>query len=211
MSPSAASRRCTLIAPQWSGPSRVSRPGFKAMNVAVARGADGRRLRDAGVGIEPARHVERQDRYAAVIGLSDPARMHAVDRARESDAEQTVDDEAEVAIAAPVRYDRHRRARRHAARAAAASAGMRAAPSQRADDDVEKPRAQGAARRRTRRRRCCPVPASTSTRARRSAEHVARERRQRQSPARSISGCPAIRVSMARMSATRQIGSERIG
>jgi hypothetical protein len=36
--------------------------------------------------------VERQDRYAAVIGLGYPARVQLVDCTSKSDAEQAVDD-----------------------------------------------------------------------------------------------------------------------
>ena len=102
-------------------------------------GADRGRLRDARFGVEPARHVERQDRYAAVIGLHDPARVYLVDRAGKSDAEQTVDDEAEVAIVAPVRYDRTASLAPCGARGRGIGRHARGAV-ERADDDVEKPR-----------------------------------------------------------------------
>src|SRR6185295_6519920 len=80
--------------------------GFQGDESRRGAGADRSRLRDTRLRIEPARHVEGQDRYAAVIGLNDPARVQLVDFASESDAEQAVDDESEFAVPAPVRYDR---------------------------------------------------------------------------------------------------------
>src|SRR6185295_11969637 len=96
-----------------------------------------RRVRHAGVGIEPARHVERKYWYATVIGPGDPACVHRVDGAAESDTEKAVDDEPEVAIDAPV----HRGC---ATAIAPCEAGRRGVGRHayravgRADDDVEK-------------------------------------------------------------------------
>ncbi len=57
------------------------------------RGADRRSGGDTGLGVEPARRVEREDRCAECIGLRDQRGVVRGQRPRESDAEQSVDDQ----------------------------------------------------------------------------------------------------------------------
>lgn len=69
-------------------------------------GAQGAAAHPAAIGVEAARHVERQFRAVQGAGLSDPARVIAADVALQPHAEQAVDDEAVALRRRDVRHDR---------------------------------------------------------------------------------------------------------
>src|SRR4030081_2413554 len=56
---------------------------------------------DAGIGVETARHVERKNGDSARICARYPLSINALGGSLETDAEETVDDEAEVAASRP--------------------------------------------------------------------------------------------------------------
>ena len=147
---------CTDTAPQRSTPSPVSNPGFSAMNVAVAAARIVGAVRDAGVGVESARHVEREDRNAGSRSRSRPA-PHS--RAESGRARPMPNRPSTMSASAPVAPERPRTVvpppSTKARYAAAASAGsLRRVARERRRRRRRSPRA-AAARRRRRRRRCC--------------------------------------------------------
>jgi len=68
-------------------------PGLQGEERCRRGGANSRTGRDTGVRVEPARHVEGENRNAAAVDAFDQRRVVRRKRPREADAEQTVDDQ----------------------------------------------------------------------------------------------------------------------
>ena len=83
-------------------------PGLEGDEGDGVRGPDGATQHAAGVGIQSARHVEREDRAGQAIDALDHRGVVAGELAREADAEQAVDDERPGAFADLRRLGRER-------------------------------------------------------------------------------------------------------
>ena len=80
--------RCT--SPQWSGPSRVSRPGLRAMKVIVWLASKHGAQAAAGVGVEAAGDIDGEARAGLGVEGVDPGGVAAFQRALQADAEEGV-------------------------------------------------------------------------------------------------------------------------
>ena len=150
-------RSCTETSPQRSTPSPVSKPGFSAMNVAVAAARIAGRARLPVSASRPRGHVEGEDRRRQRIGRSRPSprSRRGSGRARPmpnspsttSAPRQPAGMSAIVSARGDEGAIRGRRVGGQPRRIAAKHHGH-----------VEESRRAAAARRRTRRRRCCRAP-----------------------------------------------------
>ena len=80
---------------------RCEESGFKRDEGCGCACANRWLIRDAGIGIEPARDVQRENACATRVGARDPFRGYTLDRAGETDAEQAVDDQAPIIAIRP--------------------------------------------------------------------------------------------------------------
>src|SRR2546426_11477302 len=82
-------------------PVRGEEPGFKRDEGCGGSCANRRLIRDAGIGTEPTRDVQRENACATRVGARYPFRGYTLDRAGETDAEQAVDDQAPIIAIRP--------------------------------------------------------------------------------------------------------------